>query len=783
MSTDKPNPLLSGRHCYNIARPDSELLPGGPWCFNEAQLEFMEKLNTPLRALSKKKRSELIYGPSEHPVGVFYTLWEGLDPARRISKTNPPARMHGLTLDFDVEHNPDTLNTALERRHATGLPMPSWIELSFSNKVHAAWFLSEPLSIPPNATVVSLFLSKLEQAMHFPDFYPGYDPASLQPHQFLQATGNHTWIMNDSDELYPLLEKAMVESYLTKALEEFGKQYYEDNGMTPEEALPLLQQKYPNMDWSEEFKEGSMGPTFWLEGSVSPKSAKVFRAGIYSFSDTAIQAEKQFYSWADLLGSSVVNLHGDTSVARKVENVYVDPKNWYYVAPPAEGLPWKVLSTEKAVRRFLAIQRGVKLEKPKPKKARRGEETPDRNVMAEIDHALNHIEMHQQVASGISLAYQPMGIIPYEGYPGEFIVNTSIIKVMQADHSITPVWGPDGAFPDVARFWEHFWPVASDGTPQLSVWLAWLKRFYIAAKHNRMNFGHVPVIVGDPGVGKTFMIEVILKSIFGSIGKAAQFLLGDTNFNYELFSAALWTLDDVAAGSADAIRVASNLKTFMTQTTHRLEAKFRPAVNLPWRGRGIICCNPEPESLSVLPPIESGSNADKFLLLRTCGEDNRFPFEDYDRTTDSGESVNDLEGRIKSQLPYFLAWLEGFELPEFLSPDSRFGFKRWHNPEVLDLLEVTSKTYSLVSYLNVWRVALQEEFKKDRVLRFSWMGLKESLAANLASDMNRNEIQRMLGDNRLAQRLVILEEQGKFSALKRKVGKGEDGDVWELTLR
>ncbi len=130
--------------------------------------------------------------------------------------------------------------------------------------------------------------------------------------------------------------------------------------------------------------------------------------------------------------------------------------------------------------------------------------------------------------------------------------------------------------------------------------------------------------------------------------------------------------------------------------------------------RVVVCCNDEPESLQVLPPMDSDL-LDKVTLFR-C------------QRAEVGPNRPENRRRLTECLPAFLHWALSLRIPDALKSD-RFGVKAYHDPELLGLLAEQSPEAKLLEMID--EVIFPPSKEKDwEVCRHTAEELKARLTAS-----------------------------------------------------
>jgi hypothetical protein len=100
------------------------------------------------------------------------------------------------------------------------------------------------------------------------------------------------------------------------------------------------------------------------------------------------------------------------------------------------------------------------------------------------------------------------------------------------------------------------------------------------------------------------------------------------------------------------------------------QPKFVDAVELPFKGRVVVTCNVDPESLKILPYLD-GSIKDKLMLFRIAAGFRAHWFS----------TNRENEGRVLTEMPHFLRWLLDYQVnPGVIDPyHTRFEIKSFHH--------------------------------------------------------------------------------------------------------
>lgn len=208
--------------------------------------------------------------------------------------------------------------------------------------------------------------------------------------------------------------------------------------------------------------------------------------------------------------------------------------------------------------------------------------------------------------------------------------------------------------------------------------------------------GQLLALAGPPGCGKS-LLQGILTEIFGGrSAKPYQFMTGRTAFNSELFYAEHLAIEDEAASTqiADRRAFGASIKNMLVNETQVMYRKGRESLTLTPFWRISLSVNDEPESLMVLPPIDSDL-ADKITLLKCFRAEFTFDME-------NDTARKDFRKAITAELPHFLFWLRGWTLPIKMR-DSRYGVKAYQNPELLEALAGLAPESTLLALIDALR--------------------------------------------------------------------------------
>ena len=619
---------------------------------------------------SKGKKARDAWANNPSTVSNFYTGYEGLNPAGRIRQgseddCNPPVREHFLVADYDY---PSTEAEALAAAKAFN-PRPNRLEKTLSGNWRAIWFLEVPVVIP-SYEWAKAFKKSFSKFAFIPDrMLTGFDAGAWQaPERFWTNSGE--WFVIH-DEKIPA-ERVVGWQFIASQKFNFRKAF-KTAAIPAEVVAPELESKYPRFaEWPSEFALDSQGPTFWVDGSTSPKSAIVRETGMQTFAE---HAGKGFFTWTELLGAAFTKTYEADSVGRAVEGIYYDHKNYWIL----EDCGWQSYTTTD-ISRILRVDRGVS-------------GRPDASGISDIDRTIRHIQRTQTVLGAAPFICRRPGIVTING---DRFLNTHTKPFMRPAPG-TAVWGSLGGFPFISNFLERLFDRGDK--EQLQSFLSWLAHFYKSGINYEPTSGLLVVLAGEAGVGKSFLVQGIMGPIFGGVGEAAKLLSGEDAFGSENFAKAVWSLDD-AKTSSDYVghkKLSEGLKRAVANDAAVYHVKYQVPVVISWFGRVVICLNKDAESMQMLPDMEI-SILDKISLYHVADHTIEFP------------TRAELDQILVRELAFFCAFLRDFEIPAAHVGTNRFGVEPWQDPDLMRSAQQLSPASAFLDILESWKT----EYFKDR---------------------------------------------------------------------
>lgn len=646
-----------------------------------------------------------------------YTLYEGTQGNLRLRGShsgqddNPPLLMYGLAVDYDTAMSVSDVIRALPMMEDTP---PNWFEQTLSGNGRLIWLFERPLRIPSRQFLLRV-LERIHDLIPFRKL-PGLDEGALKPERCFTNGCRWTAI---SRQKFPY---ARLQGFLLRISEKFDWQQKEfGRAVNLKDVFVECKKNWPDMKWPGEFVVGATGPSFWVPGSTSPKSAIIRETGIQTF---AAHASKAFYSWSEIVGAKFVENNENERLGKAVEGVFHDGRN--FIIKDGEGR--FAFHTRENIKTILTCHRGVKSTGPK------GEPS-------EIERALAHILQYNVVVGASSCAFFPKGPFVYQG---RRILNTHQLDVTAPVSEPSP-WGESGRFPFLSKFLDGFFdPVF----PQKERFLAWFQYHYRACLNRAPVSGHGMFIAGPVGVGKTFLSRGVVGGALGGFGEANSYLTASDGFNSELFDYGLWVIDDGSVMSSEKIHqlFTENVKRTVANRDHRVNEKFRKATMTPWQGRILVTLNMDAKSIRIIPNVDA-SILEKLLILRAA-----------QTTGVQFLAQPDMEKLLERELPWFLRWLLDWTPPGhcYEGADVRFGIAPYAEPSLLRAANLSSGKSVFVEILTRW---LTDYFNETPRADY-WEGTATELRMAMMTQPVYGEMLRPYRPEELPRMLVTTMNQG-----------------------
>jgi hypothetical protein len=643
----------------------------------------------------KKKRTTWANTPATN--FQMYSAIEGVNPNIRISegKDNPPHSMGGLPVDVDCTLSRAELDGAFARM---GTHRPNYVETTFSGHFRLVWIFEKPLGLI-DSDYATFLLERIHEIIPYRQL-PGVDEGAVTSCTRYYTNGARWEKIHDTPFPADLLL-----GWEVKTSAKFAWNGSERGPSIPlDKVAPELAKKYPRFaEWQGDFTLGSSGPSFWVDGSTSDKSAIVRETGIQTF---AAHAAVKFAPWSDLLGAQFVSEYKTAELGKAVDGIYYDGQ--HYIRKQLSG-EWLFGGMDE-LSRYLRTECGLSDRRPKGLNC------------SPVDEAVQFIQNHAFITSAGSFAFYPKGIMVYPAGSGRRFLNLHNRDVLSPSGG-NQVWGPDGKFPFLSKFYDG-WMVNS--AEAMEAYLSWLAYAYKGCYIRDPQPGQVAYFIGPPGCGKTLNTRSIVGALFGGFAECQDWIMGRDNFNSELFDMNVWAIDDNTLGLdyKHHRQMTEMLKRASANQSFRCNEKFRKAGLIQWAGRICASCNDDADSLGAIPELGMG-NMDKLCLFR-CAPARTDGFEFPERS--------ELSKIITTELPFLAQFLLDYAIPDRrLGKEKRFGPLSYHDASIIMEANQSSPTSACGQMVDEW---MRQIFTEKHPDRDQWTGTPFQLLQSMMGECN-----------------------------------------------
>lgn len=258
------------------------------------------------------------------------------------------------------------------------------------------------------------------------------------------------------------------------------------------------------------------------------------------------------------------------------------------------------------------------------------------------------------------------------------------------------------------------------GEEQIEYFFGWLNIAYNALASGNTTPGHFVAFAGPQDCGKTMVQSLIITPVLGGRNaKPYQYMTGQTAFNSDLFRGEHLIISDEIPATEYKERIAfgASIKNLVAEPDQRYHAKGVDAFMLQPFWRVTLSVNDDPESLNILPPLES-SIQDKVMLFQVM-RPNCLP-------GDSGAERTRFARAIYDELPAFVHFLQNEHVIRPELRKGRFGVREYINPLLALSVEELSSEAALMAMI-------EQEILHDKSLGDEWEGTAGDLASRLTS--------------------------------------------------
>ena len=707
------------RYLRNLS--STETFEGNPWEFTKLEL-------VPPNCI-EDKAARTTWANLPTTDFMFYSGFVALNANSRVSEAGgkdgdtAPREMRAFVGDYDAKFTEQEIESAIARMDIK----PNWVERSLSGNWRLVWIFAVPILISSRNFAVFL-LKNIHEFLPIKEL-SNLDVGYMEPSRYY--TNGCQWRQVNPEPI----PHGQVCGWLVKLCRSYSWKDFEPGVTIPADVVAArfreLKDKYPRFkEWEGDFVLGAQGPTFWVDGSTSNKSAIVQENGMKTFSHHANAMGKGWWSWSELLGADWVKRFEENRIGTAVKDIYFDGKDY---AVRRESGRWDILNKDN-IQNEMIVMRGLSREVSKKKGER----------FSEVEAAFAHIHNEHRVKAHASFAFFPKGRITFNGFD---YLNTHTRDAMSPAEG-KAVWGPEGQFPWISSFYDGFF-----ATPdQLPFYLSWASYFYRGCYLRELTLGHAIYIAGPVACGKTFSNRKIIGPIVGGFAEAASHLLGETQFNSQLFDYGFHLVDDtaVAANSQLYKKFCESVKKNVANNEKECNEKFRVGGVIGSRARMGITCNLDSES-QVYPDLDADMK-DKVMMFRVKAPDKNFP------------PYKELEEILARELPWFCRFLMDYEVPEQCRStnheDARFGgIKPYHDPTLVTSAQQSSRTSNFAEVLVSW---MREYFTKMEPEAHVWKGSVLDLYQQFSQVPGLTEILRQFPLTKIKSDLFTLSKSSQF---------------------
>ncbi len=674
-----------------------------------------EGKRTPDYVRSKEEMTEYSKLPTTEY--CFYSTIEGINPSIRISKENPPHRMHGFTADYDAKIAVNNETIAELFRRGNPNCMPKWITQTPSGNARLIWVFEEPVRAFTNEFQEGwnrnfLKVAKVKQLL------PGFDEVANRDQQyFALGTG---W-MNVSHQM---VSKNLLWHWAGLISEKV--KWNRGQNIPMENIRDEMEVRFPGR-WKGGFEINARGRRFWDEAADNDTAAIVRESGMQCFTGT-----KDFVTWAEIFGRAFVEKYEADKIGEAISKLWFDGREYWRLSTENVWHSWNKEDTCN----YLVGTFGLEGKKEKD------EDLP------EIKRAILAIHNVRLVDAAVPIAGQHSGICHFNG---RTILNTGRIRPVSPLGSCSLEEAMAGCQFMIQLITELF------GQEQMPSFLAWLKRFYLSFLEGKPLPGQAVFLAGAAGIGKTFIGSVLGRLVGGS-ADASEYMMGKTPFNAELMEYGLWTIDDsmTAADTRWHAVYSAMVKRMVANRTFMFNQKYKSTHNVPWMGRLLVTCNADPESLRVLPDTDI-TILDKVMIFKALESTTGFKIR------------GNADEVVRKELPYFARFMQLYVPEASVEGSERYGVKSYHHPELLSTARSSTQSTSFLELLEIFLKSYFGHNMKEN----EWRGSSTELLQQIFEIPSLDKIAHSYKAVAIGRALGQLMAQGKAVRQHKRTSKND----------
>jgi len=632
---------------------------------------------------------------------AFSTV-EGIDPTRRVTSDNEPAKIYGVVADYDAMFSDEEVSRFVAETLEGDFPV-SYISRSFNGGIHALWLFDEPVLVSGSTICRKMFRRALKE-MGLNMLARGLDADAITDYSKYYQ---HGW------DWAKVSAKRMSKSIVSKWIfEACGEADFREFGVEiPLERIEEEVAKRFPARWKGAFTEGTRGVRFWDSGADNPTGAVVRKTGMQCFT-----GDRPFVSWSEIFGGSFVATFQTEKLGDALDSVWFDGKNYWVRSDNGRIQPYD----KSNVQLFFKVKHGFNGVKGKTETA------------SEIERALWTVASEKRVEGAMPFPFCKDTVVTMDGQ--------AYINIAQHLHVCKPdttarTWG-DG-FPWLASYLDTMF-----GPDALPYFVAWLTHFYVGALNGKPRRGHALFLCGGVNAGKTLLTNRVIGGLVGGFISPTSFMLGKTEFNDAMFDKGLWCIDDAVASGGGSLHAvySANVKATVANPTFTYHPKFCKPLKITWSGRLAVTMNLDGDSIRMLPDLDANTR-DKVHIYHVHPHGQPFP--------DTVESI------IAEELPYLASFLVNTPIPRALLTDTRLGVSPFIDPSVEHLAVANSGSGHLIEVIDLWR---KTHFTSRSASE--WRGSASELLVQLSSMPGGTILLKDIGTRNLAWGLRSATSQG-----------------------
>lgn len=602
-------------------------------------------------------------GDTDTDDACLYSVFEGLQPHKRVTKENPPARWLGVAIDYD--HGPalhdDKVVEYIGNGTVEGLAPTYWYRTK-SGGVRLLWLFEESINTnswdPKMCEAVGAEFAKKAGCNGFS--FGEVDATSFRPTQRFDAGAEWHGVGDPVPvaEVIAVAQKVAASSSFDKTLDRLSWAEIEKHYKACQE-----EKGWP--EWPSEFRDGAVGPPFW-DSSIETRGGRP--VGMYSNGVHLWHGTGTFIPWSDdrLFGKKRTRAATEGPLAAACTDiVYASGEaGGRYYTKDSFG-QWEFMNAGNI--RTELIGRGMSSTKEPGQTA------------SPIDQCLAYIMKAQQVKHVMELSGVEPGVQHLPGYP--YPVLNAIKHSPVLPDTEPRKWGE--GFPQIAGLLERLFDApypyggpSGPGCPTLSYFVLWCRSAYESHLTRTPSNRYAMFLCGAVASGKTVFSDLFASLLGGKPADAERWLYGETPFNRHLFGSPVLLMDDPVIRPQSFRPLMQNIKQCVAAQSLRMEAKGLDSIDVPNCSTLLVLTNDHDGARLV--PAGDPTMLDKICALRTFANER----PNFQWPEGGGRGVT---AALRPELPAFGRFLMDFTRPAWIEDGRYCGFKAYQDPAIMEL--------------------------------------------------------------------------------------------------